>query len=390
MAARGVDAVVASTPENVAYLTDFWASTTWRQRARRIYAVLAPGAARPAALIIPRGLVDLLAQDATVDAAVYQYGSFYYDGSGDDEESQRLSRLLESAPGFDTPEQALLAALHDAGVDAGCLAVDSLGIPGALFGELQAALPRVTCTDGYALLREIRMIKTPVEVERLRACTAITEAALRAAVEVAGPGVTELELAQRFRETIVQHGATPVFNCIGGGPRGAFPTVEPSERPLQEGDVVRFDIGCFYRQYHSDIARTVAVGRPPARVLDLYAAVQAGQDAALAVVRPGATASAVFRAAVRGVEEHGIMPYRRQHCGHGEGVEGYDPPMIAPGDETVLAPGMVLCVETPYYLLGHAGVQVEDTLVVTDAGYELLTTLPRALLSAGPGGSTVR
>ncbi len=99
----------------------------------------------------------------------------------------------------------------------------------------------------------------------------------------------------------------------------------------------------------------------------------------LEVLRPGVTAREVFEAAVRATREAGIPGYRRHHVGHGVGLDTYDPPLLDATTETVLEPGMVLEIETPYYELGFGGVQVEDTVLVTDAGCRLLTRTPREL-----------
>jgi Xaa-Pro aminopeptidase len=105
----------------------------------------------------------------------------------------------------------------------------------------------------------------------------------------------------------------------------------------------------------------------------------AGQDAAIACLRPGVIAADAFAAATAAIRDAGLADYHRHHVGHGIGLEVYDIPLLAPRDETPLEEGMVLCVETPYYELGYGGLQPEDAVVVTAGGGRMLGQLPREI-----------
>jgi Xaa-Pro dipeptidase len=131
--------------------------------------------------------------------------------------------------------------------------------------------------------------------------------------------------------------------------------------------------------YSSDISRTAVLGEPAPKLRRYYAAILAGEERALEVMRPGTPAGAVFEAAVAGTRAGGIPHYDRHHVGHGIGLDVYDLPILNATTETPLAAGMVFEVETPYYELGFGGVQVEDTVLVTDEGHTLLTTSSREL-----------
>jgi len=377
--AEDLAGLMATTPENVFYLTGFWAPTTWRHRAREVYALLPAATSDPPILILPASLADVAAQHSIPATGVYLYGDFTYEGSGADRESAALSDLLRR-PWFNTAPEALVSALKDRGVMAGRLGLDELRIALSAIEAMRNAVPQISLVDAQQLFRWIRMVKTPEEVERIGQATAITEDGFKKALILLRPGCTELTLAEAYRAEVVRQGALPMLLCIGAGARSAFPNVQPSSYEIRRGDLVRFDIGCLYRNYHSDIARTAALGDPGLEARALYAAVQAGLGAALSAIRPGNTAAYVFQEAIRGVEDAGIRPYRRPHCGHGEGLEGYDLPLLAPGDATALEPGMVLCVETPYYRLGFGGVHVEETVVVTAGGYRMLSGLPQHLI----------
>jgi Xaa-Pro aminopeptidase len=136
---------------------------------------------------------------------------------------------------------------------------------------------------------------------------------------------------------------------------------------------VRFDLGCLVGPYRSDISRTAVLGKPSDKQARYYAAILAGERAAIAAMKPGVPVSQLFEIAVRTTREHGLAHYQRHHVGHGIGLEPYDPPTINASTTTALEPGMVFCVETPYYEHGWGGVQVEDAVEVTAGGVRMLT-----------------
>jgi Xaa-Pro aminopeptidase len=146
---------------------------------------------------------------------------------------------------------------------------------------------------------------------------------------------------------------------------------------------VRFDLGCVFRSYRSDISRTAVLGPPSDKQARYYAAALAGEQAAIAAMKPGVPVSHIFGVAMRVTRAHGIPHYQRHHVGHGIGLEPYDPPTINATTNTPLEPGMVFCVETPYYEHGWGGVQVEDTVEITAQGTRRLTRSSQELIVIG-------
>jgi Xaa-Pro aminopeptidase len=197
------------------------------------------------------------------------------------------------------------------------------------------------------------------------------------------PGVTEREAAYVYEAEILKRGAAPFFTVITMGERAALADVYPAERALKPGDMVRFDLGCVYQGYRSDIARTAVLGKPDDKLARSYAAILGGEKAAIAAMKPGVPVGEIFDLAVRVTREHGMPHYQRHHVGHGIGLEPYDPPTINAATQTPLEPGMVFCVETPYYEHGWGGVQVEDAVEVTAGGTRRLTRSSQDLAVIG-------
>jgi Xaa-Pro aminopeptidase len=148
-------------------------------------------------------------------------------------------------------------------------------------------------------------------------------------------------------------------------------------------DLVFFDCGASIRGYGSDTGRTLTLCEPTREARQIMDALRRGMDAAFALVNPGARMCDIFEAGQNAVRAAGLDWYTRGHIGHAMGLGmGEMPPFLAPGETRVLEPGMVMALETPLYLRGLGGFQIEECFVVTDTGYEPMTSLPRDFLRA--------
>jgi len=383
MKKNGVEVLVASMPENVTYLTDFWSLSHWLLKGTQTYAVIPADEKIAPYIITSLSDLDLAAdqEDCWVREFV-SFGKFFIESPQDLVPSpveERLKDLMARAPKKQDALSALSESLKERNLFKGRMALDELNIPFPLVEALKEKLPNLEIIPGYPLLREIRSVKTPEEIDRLERAVDITEKGFFRALSLIREGATELEIAQEYNSAITEQGALPVLTCIGAGSRSALPNVTPSGYRIKKGDLIRFDVGCLYKNYYADTARIAVLGQPTPKQKDYYQAVKAGEELAIARVRPGARASEIFETAVQGVRRAGIPHYQRSHVGHGIGIECYDPPFLNPTSPQVLEEGMVLNVETPYYELGFGGVQIEDTLVVTKEGCRALTKAGKEL-----------
>lgn len=373
---HGLDAAVATTPENVTYASGYWALSQWIRRGPQTYVLLPARARAEPAIIASTTLLDLLTDQDIWITQVRRFGYFQADRADPamfNDRDRRQASLYELADDKDALS-SLTAAVRDAGLQHGRIAVDELGLLPGYFDKLKALLPQATLVDGHQLFREVRAVKTPEEIRRLARAAQIAERSIGAALAVARPGSTEEELALAFHGQTVSDGGFPVLGCIGFGRRSAMPNVMPSAARLALGDVIRFDVGGRFQHYRADIARIAALGEPELRVDRYYQALHRGVLCAYELIQPGVRCADVFEAVVETVRREGIPHYRRSHVGHGIGIDGYDLPDISPASRDVFEAGMVLCVETPYYELGWCGLQVEDMVVVRDGGIEQLMT----------------
>jgi Xaa-Pro dipeptidase len=386
MAEAEFDAIVATAPENVTYTSGFWALPQWIRRGPQAYVIWPASGKDEAEIITSTATLDLVADQRIWVNRVRRYGTFNVDGGELDAMDPVSRRLidLQKAPVHDDALTALTAGLMDTGLGRARIGIDEIGLMPVQFEALQERLPNAELLPAASLFRAVRAVKTDEEIARLARVAEITERSIEAALAVALEGASELELARAFHAQTVQDNAFPVLGCIGFGERSALMNVQPSGRKLTRGDVIRFDVGGRYRHYRADIARIATFGEPNREVRQYHRALLAGVERAYELIKPGVRVADVFQATVETVRREGISHYRRNHVGHGIGIDGYDAPNLTATSDEVFEAGMVLCVETPYYELGRWGLQVEDMVVVRPDGVETLMTSDGDLFMVTP------
>ncbi len=308
-----------------------------------------------------------------VEEDYFAYGRFFFESPGG---SARASQLVEQ---HDDYAHAIAAAVRAVG-DPHRVGLDQRACPEPLRRRLHELLPHVEFVEVSDWFSAVRSVKLPGEVDLLERSARVVESAILAGIDAAGVGVTEAEIARVVSTALVAEDFEPRFVVVTSGPRSALADASATHRALEAGDLLRFDVGGTREGYWADLGRTAVLGAPSDRQQRFYDAILAAEEDQFAHARPGVPASELFDLAVRSVEANGgPAPYRRQHCGHGIGLEVYEAPIVAPGHDRLLEPGMTFCFETPYYELGWGGMMVEDTLVVTEDGIRLLSDRRREL-----------
>lgn len=373
MERQQLQAVIATAPENVTYTSGFWAMPQWIRRGPQAYVLWPARQSAPAEIITSTSTLDLVADQDVWVKKVRRFGEFHVeaDGKADDPVSRRHAELRQ-LPGYENALAALCAAVDEAGLGRARIGIDETGLLPGYLEALAARLPNVSWAPAGDLLRQVRAVKTAEEVTRLRTAARIAEHSIEAALAVAAAGASERDLAQVFHTRTVGEGAEPVLGCIGFGERSALMNVQPSDRKLGPGDVIRFDVGGRYRHYRADIARIATLGAASPEVRSAHTALLRGVEHACEIIRPGIPAAMVFEEVMEAVRRAGLPHYRRDHVGHGIGLDGYDAPLLSAASRERIEEGAVLCIETPYYQVGRWGLQVEDMVVVASDGVERL------------------
>jgi Xaa-Pro aminopeptidase len=347
---RSLDALVISHSPNVRYLSGFTGSTAWL--------VVTPAGAR-------------LLTDGRYAAAV----------------TEQLAAGTQAALALDVVDgsydQALGAVLRSLG--ARRVGFEAGSVTVAALGRWQTVMPDVDWQPTEEVVEQLRLFKDAVELDALRRGGQLIATVAGALGRLIARGQTERAVARAIEAELDRVGfERPAFETIvASGPHSAYPHARPTDRVLVEGDLVVLDFGGVLDGYCVDLTRMAAVGHIAAGSESLFEAVYGAQDAALEAVRVGVSTASVDRAARSWLESRGLGPAFSHGTGHGLGLDVHEAPRISraeSGHVTTLAPGMVFTIEPGAYVPGMGGVRLEDDVLVTADGCEVLTPCSRELV----------
>ncbi|OGQ59680.1 MAG: hypothetical protein A3J24_10155 [Deltaproteobacteria bacterium RIFCSPLOWO2_02_FULL_53_8] len=263
----------------------------------------------------------------------------------------------------------------------GVIGFESNNLTVDTYKKLRKALPGITLKPVSGLVSGIRATKDPFEVEQLRSSASILARCYGKVEQNLRAGVREADIALAVEAAAKADGAQCMaFDTImASGPRGALPHGKASDKRIKKGELVVVDMGVLFNGYNSDCTRTYCVGKAGAKVREVYQTVLDAQERAIDKVKPGALVSDVDLAARKHIDEAGYGRYFGHGTGHGVGLDIHERPSISPFSKERLAEGMVITVEPGIYIPGWGGVRIEDMLLVTAGGFEILTKTAKGL-----------
>jgi len=232
------------------------------------------------------------------------------------------------------------------------------------------------------LVESARMVKDAQEIQLLRAAVQLGAGLFERALEAIRPGVRETQVAAKLEYAAREAGAQAMSfpTIIASGKRSSLPHGRASRAAVPARGFVVCDFGVILTDYCSDMTRTVYVGRPSSEERRAYQAVKEAQRAAVEAVRPGIRVDEVDRAARKSLQYNGLEKYFTHSTGHGVGLEIHEAPRIGAGQSEILRPGMVITIEPGVYFPGRWGVRIEDMVLVTEQGCEVLTPTSKELV----------
>jgi Xaa-Pro aminopeptidase len=251
-----------------------------------------------------------------------------------------------------------------------------------VYQRLAKNLPRgYTLVPAGPVVDRLRMLKSADEIARIRRSVLTNSQAFEKAVRSIRAGVRESALAAELEYQMRRLGAEkPAFETIvAAGARSALPHAQPTSRKLANHELLLIDMGACQDGYMSDMTRVLFLGTPSRRVRSMYNAVLKAQLAAIDAVRPGVTAAYVDRAARRVLEQEGLGKEFVHSTGHGLGLEIHEGPRLGRRDKTRLESDMAVTIEPGAYIRDFCGIRIEDTVLVTRNGCEILTPTSKEL-----------
>jgi Xaa-Pro dipeptidase len=346
MGERGLDVLLAMSPENVAYAAGA-APPSQKTVRSRLAACIVPADGPTEAVVIALEGPLMRSQSRANSVTVYQ------------EFEQH-------------PIDVVVQSLRGRGLEDARIGVEETYLPVSAYRMLENGLPRARLEAADALLSELRTIKAPAEIDMIRDIGGAAERIAEECAGLVGAGSTEREVANLISERYAAAGGDGLtMLVVGSGPRSAHPNAPATDRKLERGDAVRLDIIGTKGNYYSDVARTAVVGEPSAEQHKIYDLLMSVHERSLGALKPGALSSDVYRIYRSAMEEADLPPYH--FVGHGLGVTLHEEPFINDKKSVPLEEGMVLCIEPLTMLEGRFGMQIEDEVIITSDGYEPIT-----------------
>ena len=280
---------------------------------------------------------------------------------------------------------ALALAARASALGIGRLGFESDAVTVDAHAALSAAAEGATLERAPGLVAQLRVIKDDTEIEAIRRACAIADTALTDLLDAGGvrAGRTEREIALdlEFRMRALGADGPSFASIVAAGPNSAIPHHSPTDTALHPGDLLKLDFGALVGGYHSDMTRTLVLGRAADWQRELYALVHGAQAAGCAAVEAGVPAADVDAASREPITTAGRGPEFLHGLGHGVGLQIHEAPALSAASKDVLEAGMAVTVEPGVYLAGRGGVRIEDTLVVPGAGpAETLTGFTKELV----------
>jgi Xaa-Pro aminopeptidase len=231
------------------------------------------------------------------------------------------------------------------------------------------------------VVEKLRLTKSAAEIARIRRSVLTNSEAFEKTTRSIRLGARENDIAAELEYHMRRLGAEKAAfeTIVAMGSRSALPHAQPTARKLANDELLLIDMGACQDGYMSDMTRVLFLGRPSRRLRTMYNAVLKAQLAAIDAVRPGIAAAQVDRAARRVLEREGLGKQFVHSTGHGLGLEIHEGPRLGRRDRTKLKPGMVITIEPGAYIRDFGGIRIEDTVLVTKNGYEVLTPTSKEL-----------
>ncbi len=300
-----------------------------------------------------------------------------------------FSYKIQAIPYGENPSEwgdAFRKAVQILGLDGKRIGVEPRQLRLLEFNYVKAGAPEADYPDASNALAGLRLKKDKAEIDMMRRAVKIAQDALEATIPLIKIGMTERELSSELIIQLFKHGSDseiPFAPIVSAGPNAANPHASPTERKLQAGDLLVVDWGAAYNGYISDLTRTFAVGEVDDECKAIHKIVQEANAAGRAAGKPGVPCADVDIATRDVIEKSGYGKYFTHRTGHGIGMEGHEDPYMRNDNMQLLEPGMAYTVEPGIYLTNRNGVRIEDNVVVTETGVEVLSDMPREIRMVG-------
>ncbi|MCW1928518.1 M24 family metallopeptidase [Bhargavaea beijingensis] len=347
---NGIDLALVTTPDNVFYLSGFKSEPH-----ERLLAVAVFRDAEPFIIAPKMEVPDVKAAGWTGESVGHE----------------------------DTDDAWLIVeqAIRNRGITPSRIAIEKSHLNVERFERVKELYPEASFTGLDSKLNAMRNIKDETELEKLRKAAELADYAIGVGCREIAEGKTELEILTAIEFEMKKKGVSHMSfdTMVLSGKKTASPHGTPGDRKIRKGDFILFDLGVVWEGYCSDITRTVAFGEPTEEMRNIYETVKRAEQAAVDAVKPGVRAMDLDKVSRDVITEAGYGEYFTHRLGHGLGISVHEFPSLHGSNEMELQEGMVFTIEPGIYHPDITGVRIEDDVVVTANGVEVLTKFPKEL-----------
>jgi Xaa-Pro dipeptidase len=238
----------------------------------------------------------------------------------------------------------------------------------------------VTFVDGKGIIEQLNMIKSSEELQGLRVASKLADEVMKEAISFIRPGMSEKQIVDKIEESFISRGCLPDFALVASGPNSALPHYTGTDRIILEKDIVLMDIGAKFNGFSSDITRTVFVGEPSEKMKEVYELVYRANLEGEWSSKIGIPVKEIDRAAREVIVSGGYGQFFTTRLGHGIGYSTHEEPYINQLNDKILAPGMAFTIEPGIYLRDQFGIRIEDTVIMTETGLEILNHVRKTVI----------
>jgi len=282
---------------------------------------------------------------------------------------------------IENPWEKVKQAVKDRGLTIHTMAIEKEHMNVERYEKVQQHFGAPKLVSAEEKLQKMRMIKSEDEMVKIREACRLADFAIEVGVSEIHEGKTEMEILAAIEYELKKAGVSQMSfsTMVLTGKNGASPHGTPGNTKVQRGDLVLFDLGVVHEGYCSDITRTVAYGDINDKQAEIYETVRRAQEAAVAASKPGVSCSEIDLTARNIIRDKGYGEFFPHRLGHGLGISVHEYPSLTETNSLELQSGMVYTIEPGIYVPNVAGVRIEDDLLITDAGCEVLTKFPKSL-----------
>lgn len=353
-----IDAILIMEPKNIYYLTGFYPHSF------DVPSAVIISGDNEVTLTVSRIELDRAAENSWVN----DVRCYYPHSLKTDEENEKVDSVNDS----------ISAIIEEKDLSESMIGVELSHLSVSAFENLKKKMPKVGFKDISKNVWEMRMYKDVMEIENIQKAIEIAEKALRTAIEIISPGITEIQVAVEVESALRKAGSQRALfeSVVVSGPKSAYPYAIAGSKKIEENELVLIDIAASYNEYCADVARTIFTGSPHKKHKEIFEVVKQAHNNALQYAKPGVALRQLDLAARKVIKDKGYEPFFIHPIGHSIGLDQYEPPIISLNNTDNIREGLVLSLEPAIYIPEFGGIRIKETVLITEDGNQVLNKLP--------------